>query len=66
MLLGLRWRAIGQLEEETQGEREGRRVLVNMLFVSAPITVPLKRGIGTIGRWEGGEELSFPISSQEC
>lgn len=46
-------KAIGQLEKETEGERRrdggweggrGEGVLVNMLFVSAPITVSLKQG----------------------
>lgn len=58
MLFGLCWKAIGQLEKETGGERRGGG-LVNMLFVSAAITVLLKREtrIGMIGgSWEAGRK----------
>lgn len=56
VLFGLCWKAIGQREKET-GERGGGGGLVNMLFVSAAITVLLKREtrIGMIGgSWEAG------------
>lgn len=49
VLFGLHRKAIGQLEKE--GGREGRGVLVNMLFVSAPITVLLKRGDSDQNDW---------------